>query len=99
MYVWDVPSETLQTLLNAHDGRAVTAVAMSVDARTMASAGTDGTVRVWDMRKAPRRQVARMNNDRRSVISDVALSGDGRTLLTGGTGADAYVTRLAAIAQ
>ncbi|MFN2461469.1 MAG: helicase-related protein, partial [Candidatus Velthaea sp.] len=53
-------------------------VAFSADARTLASAGDDGTVRLWDART--HKQLATPLTGHTDLVFDVAFSPDGRTL-------------------
>ncbi|WP_093872373.1 trypsin-like peptidase domain-containing protein [Streptomyces sp. TLI_105] len=60
--------------------RAVTSVTFSPDGRTAASAGSDGTVRLWDVATGKSRTTLTGHSD---TVFQVAFSPDGRTLATG----------------
>ncbi|MFI0923795.1 trypsin-like peptidase domain-containing protein [Streptomyces sp. NPDC021012] len=59
----------------------VSSVKFSPDGRTVASASSDGTVRLWDVATGKSRRVLNGHSD---TVSSVAFSPDGRTLATGG---------------
>jgi WD40 repeat protein len=60
----------------------VTGVAMAPDARWAASAGKDGTVRVWDLAKGVCVRVLEVED---GACSCVAIAPNGRQVVTGGT--------------
>jgi len=59
----------------------VYAVAFSPDGKTLASSGSDATVRLWDV--AGRKNTATLTGHRKRVLA-VAFSPDGKTLASGG---------------
>jgi WD40 repeat protein len=76
--LWAIPTGQI-TALTGSAGR-IRSVAFSPDGRTLASAGTDRTVRVWD--PASGQPTATLFGHTEIVFS-VAFSPDGRTLATG----------------
>lgn len=71
--------------LAGHSGW-VLAVAYSPDGKTLASAGDDNTIRLWDT--ATRSQIGAPLAGDKGVLSVLAFSPDGRTLAAGGFDAD-----------
>ena len=75
-----------------HDG-SVQALATSVDGTTIASAGADGTVRLWHPAGDAPTRVA--HGPRRRGVFDVAMSPDGATLASAGADGTVRLTPLA----
>jgi WD40 repeat protein len=78
LYLWNVASGELARLIRTEP---VYAIAFSPGGKTFASAGADGSLRLWDT--ATGESVRRFEGHRDLVLS-VAFSHDGRTLVSGG---------------
>ena len=78
--LWETRSGQLWATLHGHSGL-VYAVALSGDARLLASGGADGAVKLWD---AAAGELLATLRGHTGVVWSVALSRDGRLLASGG---------------
>jgi RNA polymerase sigma factor (sigma-70 family) len=76
--VWDDPRTSKGRVLGKHPGN-VAALALSADARLLATGGDGGEVRLWDVRAGKELRLIRAGQ----VIGSLAFSPDGKTLATG----------------
>ena len=82
--LWDVASGKLLETLKGHSS-AVLALVFSPDGRTLASGGSDQTVRLWNVQT--RRQLMQLDPGSMEMgqVFTLAFSPDGKELLAGGT--------------
>jgi hypothetical protein len=67
--------------LKGHTSWGVAAVAFSPDGKTLASAGSDRTIKLWDAQSGQERHTLKGHTDE---VSSVVFSPDGKTLASGG---------------
>ena len=80
MTLWNVRKPTSESRRSLGAGE-VWQVAFSPDGKTLATAGGDNTVRLWDV--ATRKQLGEPLRGHRNSVTSVAFSRDGRTLASG----------------
>ncbi|XHX76719.1 MAG: pentapeptide repeat-containing protein [Stenomitos frigidus ULC029] len=76
--LWALPSGTLQHTLLAHTQN-IEAIAFTPDRRSLATASYDGTIRLWNLKTG----AAIRTFDARSKVWSIAISPDGKTLVSG----------------
>jgi WD40 repeat protein len=88
--IWSVDTDSLaiklDTRLPGH-GQAVRSVAISLDGQTLASGGSDGYVRIWDLQNL---KLLFTSKGTYTDIRSVAFSQDGQLLASGSS--DAYIS-------
>jgi WD40 repeat protein len=85
---WHVRAETPLNVFTGHAGR-VWCVTYAPNVRTLATAGADRTVRLWD--PGPTQGVIRLGDQHVGPVRALALAPDSRTLATGHTGKEAVI--------
>jgi WD40 repeat protein len=78
----DLPDPALRRVLTGHVGR-VGAAAVSPDGSWLATGGSDGTVRVWDVASGQQRVVL---SGHRGRVYTIAIAPDGSWIAAGGAG-------------
>jgi len=76
--LWALPSGTLQHTLLAHT-QDIEAIAFTPDGRSLATGSYDGTIRLWNLKTG----AAIRTFDARSKVWSIAISPDGKTLVSG----------------
>ncbi len=83
IHVWDINSGTPVTKLMGHTGW-ISAIALSDDQSTLASASWDGTVRLWDWRNG--KEVARFDHYSPHLLKGITFIGGSFVAAVGPTG-------------
>ena len=81
IWIYDAHTRKELALLTGHTGR-VTAIDFPADGRFLASGSFDGTVRLWNIDTGEQTAVF---TGHRSFIENIAVSPDGKTVVSGGT--------------
>ena len=82
LYFWKAEDGTLVKTLSAPGGGLITAIAYSVDGSRIASAGIDGTVRVWNVETMAQVRHTLIGHD--GQVNSLAFSPDGKHLASAG---------------
>jgi len=85
--IWKTGSTEVATLPNKHDAP-VTAIALAVDSKLIASGDSSGGLKIWDV--ATRQSLATFKAHKDAVAA-VVFSPDGRTVASGGEAGDGTV--------
>jgi WD40 repeat protein len=86
--VWRSGHDSVEWRLERGHRETVTAIAFSADGSTLASGGTDGTVRLWDLERGVATLTLR---GPQAAVSALEFSRDGRRLAAGGADATVFV--------
>jgi WD40 repeat protein/tRNA A-37 threonylcarbamoyl transferase component Bud32 len=92
-YYWNNVTERGHVTLRGDTGYQVPSVCFSPDSRRLASAGSDGTVRIWDMAAAKETALLRGHKGR---VFGICFSPDGRLLASAGSDGTVRIWDMAA---